>query len=121
MEECHFQTVAKEEEFKRRWDESRAPYERINVLLLSWKECCDNSHTWEEVDRLEHIFKTRFHYGTQREYLCRHASTNVQTGLNLIVSGFAGLHQGPKTLFIAYFAGHAIPANCTREMLMHSG
>ena len=129
MDERHFQNDANEEEFKRRWDESgvcgpfsRAPsYGRINVLLLSWRECCDNSHDWEEVDMLEHVFKNRFCYDTQREYLCRHECTNVQIHLNRIIAAFANVPRGPNTLFIVYFAGHAIPANCTREMLMHAG
>ena len=130
MGERHFQNVDyDEEEFKRRWEDSgvRGPfsrrpcYQRINVLLLSWRKCCENSHTSEEVDMLEHVFKNRFHYNTQREYLCHHADKIVQTQLNRIIAAFANIPRGPNTLFIVYFAGHAIPANSTREMLMHAG
>ena len=124
-----FQNVENENDFKRRWDESavngpysRAPsYESVKVLLLSWKECCDNLPTGEEVDRLEHVFKNKFHYDTQREYLCRHKCIKVQVQLNYIVSGFVNVPQGPNTLFIVYYAGHAIPTNNSREMLMHTG
>ena len=128
MGERHFQNVDNEEDYKRRWDESgvRGPYsqapsyERVNVLLLSWKECCDNVHTCEEVDKLMHVFKNKFHYGTQREHLCRHECTNVQMHLNRIIAAFANVPKGPNTLFIVYFAGHAIPATYSREMLMHT-
>ena len=129
MDERHFHNVDNEEDYKRRWDESGAlgpfpqgpSYERINVLLLSWKECCDNSHIWEEVDELEHVFMNKFHYGSQREYLCRHECTNVQIHLNRIIAAFVNVPRGPSTLFIVYFAGHAIPATHSREMLMHTG
>ena len=129
MGERHFQNVDNEENYKRRWDESgvRGPfsqgpsYERINILLLSWRECCETSHTWEEVDKLEHVFKNKFHYDTQREYLCHHAGTNVQMQLMVIVAGFARVPKESNTLFIVYFAGHAIPANYSHEMLMHTG
>ena len=126
MGERQFQNVDNETDYKRQWDVngpySRArSYECVKVLLLSWKECCDNSHTWEEVDRLEHVLKNRFHYDTQREYLCRHERTLVQVQLNLIVASFADVPKGPNTLFIVHFAGHAIPANYSREMLIHTG
>ena len=128
--ERYFQKVDNEEVIKRRWDQSalngnfsRAPpYERVKVLLLSWREkCCDNLNTWEEIDRLEHVLQNMFHYDTQRKYLCRHERTSVQVQITYIVAGFVNVPEGPNTLFIVYYAGHAIPANNSRELLMHTG
>ena len=128
--ERHFQKVDNEDVIKTRWDQSalngnysRAPpYECVKVLLLSWRmECCDNLDTAEEIDKLKDVFQNMFHYDIQRKYLCRHACTSVQVQLNHIVSDFVNIPEGPNTLFIVYYAGHAIPASTSLELLLHTG
>ncbi|KAM0801987.1 hypothetical protein BDR22DRAFT_846057 [Usnea florida] len=129
MGERHFQNVNNEEDFKRRWEESALngnysqapPYERINVLLLSWKECCDNLKISEEIDRLQDVLENMVHYEIQRRYLCRHDPRSVQVQLNYIVSGFVSVCFGPNALFIVYYGGHAKPANRSLDLLMHTG
>lgn len=85
-------------------------YKKVEVLMLSWEEICDTLKTEKEMDRLRSTFEGRFEYHTKVQYLDTNVGKRLAVRINSIVAGFVDRHDGPKTLLIVYYAGHARPA-----------
>ena len=84
-------------------------YTDVDVLLLCWAEWCDDLSTMEEVSRLRATFEERFNFHAQIKYLDTAHQNKLQVQVNTIVASFIGAHDGPSTLLIVYYAGHARP------------
>jgi len=57
-----------------------------------------------QVDRLQTIFKERFHYTTD---IFEIPSERSETGLHKKIADFAHEYNEPNNLMILYYAGHA--------------
>ena len=85
-------------------------YTKVEVLMLSWAESFGDLKTKEEVGRLRSTFEKTFNYNIQIQYLDTTVLQRLQVRVNSIVANFVDAHDGPNTLLIVYYAGHARPA-----------
>jgi hypothetical protein len=76
-------------------------YERAHVLLLSWED--DNLGVYREMRRLEYIFSNLFRFDVQNFKIPPKTAGKATT--SRILSFLE--EDGPETLFIVYYAGHA--------------
>ena len=86
-------------------------YTKVEVLMLSWEESRGDFSSREELDRLRSIFEKKFKYHTKVQYLDTSIQQRLQARVNLIVAEFVHRHDGPNTLLIVYYAGHARPGD----------
>lgn len=84
-------------------------YTKVEVLLLSWKEGCNDMATQDELDKLKATFENRFNYHVEIAYLDTTIEQKLQIRVNRIVATFVDEHNGPDTLLIVYYAGHGKP------------
>ena len=84
-------------------------YKKVEVLLLCWAESWDDLGTKQEVEALKATFETAFNYHATIEYLHMSSEQGLQVRLNAKVAAFVSAHDGPKTLFIVYYAGNGRP------------
>ncbi len=83
---------------------------KVEVLMLSWEESCDNLKPEKEMNRLRSTFEGRFKYHTKVQYLDTIEEKRLAVRVNSMVAGFVDRHDGPNTLLIVYYAGHTRPA-----------
>jgi hypothetical protein len=77
-------------------------YSRVYVLMLYWEE--DDLGVAEEVWALQNIFMTSYYYSVRVfEIPSAKPTTRLQTRIAEFLK-----HDGPNTLLIVYYAGHAI-------------
>ena len=84
-------------------------YTDAEVLVLCWTDNSDGLTTKEEVSRLSATFEQEFNFHTHIKYLDTAHKRSLQVQVNTIVANFVGAHDGPRTLLIVYYAGHAKP------------
>ena len=84
-------------------------YTKVEVLLLCWKEGCNDMATQDEIDRLKATFEKRFNYHVGIAYLDTTSEQKLQIRVNRIVADFVDEHDEPNTLLIVYYAGHGRP------------
>ena len=84
-------------------------YTKVEVLLLCWKEGCNDMATQDELDKLKATFENRFNYHVEIAYLDTTIEQRLQIRVNCIVAKFVDEHNGPDTLLIVYYAGHGRP------------
>ena len=86
-----------------------ATYTKVEVLLLCWKDGCTDLTTKHEVEDLKATFENQFNYHAEIKYLDTKTEQGLQVRVNALVATFVEKHDGPKTLFIVYYAGHGRP------------
>lgn len=79
----------------------RSRYEKARVLLLSWED--DNLGVYREMDHLEDVFSNLYRFDVQSFKIPRKTAGKATT--SRILSFLED--DGPETLFIVYYAGHA--------------
>ena len=91
-------------------------YEKVEVLLLRWKDDCDDLGTKQEVNDLSNVFKTLFGFNVTIE--CLNDESDLQLSINAIISSWTYKHHAPdkNTLLIVYYAGHGKPGLTPGEM-----
>ena len=82
-------------------------YDKVEVLLLCW--AVSDMDTTAEVQELRDVFEEDFGYHTTTEYLHADWRQKLQTQVNALVATFVGVHDGPNTLLLVYYAGHGGP------------
>lgn len=76
-------------------------YEKAHVLMLSWED--DNLGVDREIAHLEYVFSNLYQFDVQRFMIPRKTAGKATTAR--ILSFLE--NDGPGTLFIVYYAGHA--------------
>lgn len=84
-------------------------YTKVEVLILCWNHSCSDMTTKDEIDGLKAVFKEKFNYHAEVQYLDTTVRQRLQVRVNTIVAAFVGEHDGPNTLLIVYYAGHGKP------------
>jgi hypothetical protein len=80
----------------------RSRYTEVHVLMLSWE--IDDLDVILELRQLEAIFTASYHYAVESWKIPHEKPT---TRLQIRLTEFLK-HDGPETLLIVYYAGHAI-------------
>lgn len=77
-------------------------YTEVHVLMISWEY--DDLNVSLEIAQLETIFMASYHYAVESwEIPHEKPATRLQVRLAEFLK-----HDGPETLLIVYYAGHAI-------------
>ncbi|KAI9798991.1 MAG: Phosphatidylinositol-4-phosphate 5-kinase [Piccolia ochrophora] len=84
-------------------------YENIAVLLIYWDKESNDLNISEEVETLQTVFETEFHYDVSLAPLKSHSGQLAQVQVNYELAQFVYKKDGPKTLLIVYYAGHGTP------------
>ncbi|CZR67057.1 uncharacterized protein PAC_16956 [Phialocephala subalpina] len=79
----------------------KSRYDKAHVLLLSWDD--DNLGVYQEMHRLEYVFSSLYRFNVQRFKIPRKTAGKATTAR--ILSFLE--EDGPETLFVVYYAGHA--------------
>lgn len=85
------------------WPERFSGYSRAAVLMLSWEDGDINNES-KEFKRLGKVFREEFHYEVHEWQI-----PWKKTAIRLVarVHEFVASHDGPNSLLIIYYAGHA--------------
>ncbi|KAL8992322.1 MAG: hypothetical protein Q9169_007189 [Polycauliona sp. 2 TL-2023] len=89
-------------------------YDKVEVLLLCWRVSDMDAST--EVKDLLKVFEEDFGYHATTEYLDANSKLRLQVQLNARVARFVCEYDGPKTLFIVYYAGHGMPGEALGDL-----
>lgn len=88
-----------------------APYDKVAVLLISWRKEDDDLDTAPEVERLGHVFEDIFGFRVCSVLLTNgnQSTPLAQVQVLSYISDFVRREDGPHTLLIVYYAGHGTP------------
>ena len=86
-------------------------YKKVKALLLCWEEKSDDLMAKAEVERLEAVFKNRFHFEAQIETIDNNVEQRLQVRVNRILAEFVDINDGPDNLLIVYYSGHGKPGS----------
>ncbi|KAF7506054.1 hypothetical protein GJ744_012301 [Endocarpon pusillum] len=87
----------------------RSVYRTVSVLLISWDDEAGDLKTEEEVQKLTHVLKDRYHFDVDDKRLNVEKSAQIQ--LNQHLGNFVGDKHDECGLLIIYYAGHGFPGN----------
>jgi len=82
-------------------DRKRNRYQEVHVLLLSWED--DNMGVFREIERLRYVFSNLYRFDVQE---FRIPGKTPQKAATVRLSSFLE-KDGPSSLLIVYYAGHA--------------
>ncbi|KAL8687200.1 MAG: hypothetical protein Q9218_006564 [Villophora microphyllina] len=84
-------------------------HQKVAVLMLCWEERSCDLDTLAEVSRLSSVFEESFGYDVSTLYLDPKQEQRLQVQVNAKFANFIATHDGPNTLLMVYYAGHARP------------
>ncbi|KAL8691519.1 MAG: hypothetical protein Q9224_004157 [Gallowayella concinna] len=85
---------------------SAAPdYDTIAVLMIHWDN--DNLGVQPLEHALAEVFKTTYHFNVETYVMQAYAKTSALHRMHSRLINFAAKYQGPKSLFIYVYSGHA--------------
>jgi len=85
-------------------DRKKNRYQEVHVLLLSWED--DNIGVFREIERLRYVFFNLYRFDVQE---FRIPGKTPQKAATVRLSSFLE-QDGPSSLLIVYYAGHARPS-----------
>ncbi|KAF2106421.1 hypothetical protein BDV96DRAFT_507959 [Lophiotrema nucula] len=81
-------------------------YLKVSVLIIKWADELDELKTRAEVEELEAVFSSQFHYYVRTVEL--DVSHKPQLRINTFLSEFIEENDGPNNLMIVYYTGHGV-------------
>lgn len=81
-------------------------YDRVAVLIIKWIDRLDDLKLSPEAKELSDLFRNKFNYNVETVAL-NDGGRKPQHQLNAHLTNFVAEHDGPNSLLIVYYTGHA--------------